>query len=352
MSEIAAEVVSNGQVGNEQPDPISSFSFNDIHDKAMSFGEEAPANTPDPAQSVQEQVPASEQPQEAQNVDNASQAQLAQLKDTDIVEVTVDGQPVQMAWKDAKGGVMRQAHYTREMQQLRQSEAQLNSQREQLAEIQKQHTALVTLLQDKNLLRHFLAQQHPDLVAAQNAVAEQQSQVDPNDIATVGQLQEYAQALEQRVAAITQTLEEGLAEREAAIASNIETRHATLKLANEINGTIKSLFDEHPNIVNVIPDAEQVLRYNVAKMQPKTPEEAVQAFKTVFGGWVEKYNSSVAESTKGKVVAKQKMLATNIQPPGGAGVQPQPTNFKKVNNITGKEELDWNKLHEAALAAL
>jgi hypothetical protein len=353
MSEIAAEVIGGSPAGDSQPDPVSAFSFGgDLHKQAMEFQPEA--DTQEPAQPVVEQVvaPQGDVPAEPKNVDTASASQLAKLKDTDLVEVTVDGQPVQMPWGQAKGGVMRQAHYTKEMQSLRAEQSAFQSEQQQIASLRKEHEAFVTLLRDPNLLREFVGQKYPSLMAQQQAVAAAAAQVDPDDIVTVGQIQATQAQLEQRIADVADAMEQTFAEREANIARNIETKHATLKLANEVNSTIKSLFDEHPHMAKLIPDAEQVLRYNVSKMKPKTEQEAIEAFKTVFGGWVEKYNDAVTETTKTKTIAKQKMLATNIQPPGGAGVQPQPTNFKKVDKITGKESLDWDKLHEAALAAL
>src|ERR1043166_4815306 len=106
MSEIAAEVTGSNQPGGvEQTDTVKSFSFADLHEKAMAFTDSTPESTEstteqaEPVQAAQTQEPAVA---EATNVDDASASQLAQLKDTDLVEVTVDGQPVQMAWKDAK----------------------------------------------------------------------------------------------------------------------------------------------------------------------------------------------------------------------------------------------------------
>ena len=85
------------------------------------------------------------------------------------------------------------------------------------------------------------------------------------------------------------------------------------------------------------------------QLQPTTPEETVEAFKTVFGGWVEKFNATVKATTKQQVVAKHKLQTNNIQPPGGAPPQPEPTSFKKVNKMTGKTEVDWDAIRKNAL---
>jgi len=77
-----------------ETDPVSSFSFDGIHEKAMA----AWGDTPEPAaEPLEEQVapeatpePIAEPEASAENIDGASASQLAQLKDTDLVEVTVD----------------------------------------------------------------------------------------------------------------------------------------------------------------------------------------------------------------------------------------------------------------------
>lgn len=357
MSEIAAEVVGSNQPGGvEQPDAVKSFSFEGLHEKAMAFGEESTqAETPEQAaqpDATQTQEPV--QQEDTTKVADASAGQLAQLKDTDLVEVTVDGKPVTMPWGEAKGGVMRQAKFTKEMQQLRADQSTFESQRAEIDRLRQEHEAMYRLVSNKDYMKSFIAKQYPDLVAqAKEAVAQERAtegQIDPNEIATVGQLQEYQKQLESKVQEFVSQLSEAVSQREATIADNIERKQATLKLATEINGTINSIFTENPTLLKVIPNAEQMLRYEVSKLQPKTPEEAVQAFKDVAKGWLEQLSDATADVSKTKVLAKEKLRQNNIQPNKGADVQPTPTNFKKVNKMTGKEDLDWSKIHEAAVA--
>jgi hypothetical protein len=105
------------------------------------------------------------------NIDNASTTKLAQLKDDDVVEVTVDGEPVQMSWKDAKGGVMRQSHYTKSMQQLRTEQSQFESQRQALAQDSENLQVLRNVLTNQDLLKQFVAKQFPSLAPGPTAVA-------------------------------------------------------------------------------------------------------------------------------------------------------------------------------------
>jgi hypothetical protein len=341
------EIVTSASPAGEsvQADPVSSFSFDSIHEKAMAFGEDTPVDTPE---QVAADVPASPEPN-ATNVDNASAAQLAQLNDNQLVEVTVDGEQVQMPWKDAKAGVMRQAHYTKSMQALRQEQTQFEQSRGQLTQFQQEREALVSLLKSEDLMKQFLQRQYPHLLAQAQAAAAAQTGVDPDDIATVGQLQQQQELAAQHIAQMQAQMQAQLQEQLQTVTQTIEDRAAVAKLSESINGTIAGIFSEHTYLTELIPNAEQLLRYEVLKLQPSTPEETLQAFKDVAGGWVETFQKQVAAANKTSVINKQKLSTNNIQPPGGAQVQPTPTSFKKVNPMTGKTEIDWSKLNEAAM---
>jgi hypothetical protein len=342
-------VTSGGGETSIQSDPVSSFSFDGLHEKAMAYGNDTPQA--EPAEQVAEPVaePTPEPDASSTNIDNASQAQLAQLSDDQLVELTVDGETVQVPWKEAKGGFQRQAHYTKSMQQLRQEQAAFNTERTALQQAQQEREAFATLLSNPELLQKFIAQQYPQLNVAAAQVQAAAEQVDPNDIATVGQIQAAQQELLRQQQLAQENFMQQLAEREEVLTRTIEDRQATAKLSSEINTTIGGLFKSHPYMQKLIPNAEQVLRYEVLQLRPNTPEETVEAFKTVFGGWVENYKATVAETTKQRTVEKHKLTTNNIQPPGGAPPQPTPTSFKKVNKMTGKTEVDWDALRAVAL---
>jgi hypothetical protein len=356
MSEIAAEIVQSEPA--QQADPVKSFSFDGLHEQALAMMNDGPG-TPEAVTPPAEQPAVSGgAPKEpvAENVDTASPSQLAQLKPTDLVEVTVDGQKVQMPWAEAQSGVMRQAHYTKSMQQLAREREQIAASRPQFETAVQERDALVTVLNDENLLRQILQAKYPHLVqkAQAEAIASTAASagVDADDIATVGQVQEVAKQYAENLSKEMERVKGELAQQAETITRTIEDRQATFKLASEINTTIDSLKQAHPHIEKVVPNFNEVLRYNVAQLKPSTPEETLEAFKTVFGGFVENFNSAVAATNKTSVIQKQELLKNNIQPPGGAAVTPQPTDFKKTNKMTGKTELDWSKLNEAAMAML
>lgn len=343
-------------VGQEsiQTDPVSSFSFAGLHEQAMAYGSDTPET---PAEPVVEQVaePVAAEPvveaTESQNIDNASEAKLAQLSDDQLVEITVDGQPVQMSWKDAKGGFQRQAHYTKSMQSLAQEKTQFAQEREALQQAATDRDVLRQLLTSPELLQQYLAK-NPSLVQQQAALEQAAAQADPDDIATVGQIRQAQTELLRQQQAMQEEFVKDLEQREEALTQRIEDRQVTAKLSTDINTTIKGLFSEHPHLQKLIPNADQLLRYEVLQLQPKNPAETLEAFKTVFGGWVENFKASVAEANKQAVVARHKLSTNNIQPPGGAPPQPAPANYKKVNPMTGKTEVDWNALRAVGLSML
>jgi hypothetical protein len=343
MADISATVT---QAESVSADSVSDFSFDALHEKAMAYGSDTPAADAAPEQ-VAADVPATPDAS-ATNVDNASAAQLAQLSDDTLVEVTVDGQAVQLPWKDAKAGVMRQQHYTKSMQSLRAEQQAFEQNRAAMAQAQQEREALVQLLKSEDMMKQFLAAQYPNLLAQAQAAAGQ-SPVDPDDIATMGALQAQQQMAQQHISQMMQQMQSQVQEQLAQVTQTIEDRAAVAKLSEGINGTIKSIFTEHPYLQEVIPNAEQVLRYEVLKLGPSTPDETLAAFKQVAEGWVETFNRQVESRNKSAVINKQKLVSNNIQPPGGAQVQPQPTNFKKTNPHTGKQEVDWDALRNAAL---
>ena len=362
MSDISADIVGSSQPGGDtQADSSSSFSFNDLHEKAMAFGSEpateaapeTPASTPvDPALPGEEQAPAAV---DAENIDNASAAQLAQIADDQLVEVTVDGEKVTLPWSEARGGVMRQAKFTKEMQTLRRQQEEFETERQSLATVQQEREALVNFLKNPQLVKQFIEAQYPGLLAAQQAVQAQQQaggsspagNADPDDIATIGQIQAAQQQVAQFVQQQMEQLQGQLAAREEQVTQTIEDRQAAARLGNEVNSTISQLFKEHPAIDKIVPNAEQMLRYEVLRMKPQTEQETIEAFKTVFGGWVENFEQAVGETTKSSALAKAKLQQNNIAPAGGTPVTPQATSFK-----TKDGQVDWNALREAALSRM
>jgi hypothetical protein len=208
----------------------------------------------------------------------------------------------------------------------------------------EQRAAVRELLTNKDMLSKFIQQQHPELFAV--AQGQQLPQgIDPNDIATVGQVQQYMQQAQAELQQRAEQMQSAMNNKVSEITAEIEDRQATAKLSQEVSSTIEGLFKAHSQIVDVIPDAEQMLRWQVLQMKPQTAADTIDAIKTVFGGWKEKFDSAVTNANKKAVINKQKLVAGNIQPPGGAAPQQTPAT---ATPKTPKGDIDWAVLRKRA----
>lgn len=351
MSDISAEIVGQSQpVADTQSTP--SLSFSDLHAKAMAFEPSTPATpeTPaapstEPAEQLAVTDAAVEQPAAVDA--NTSAAQLAQLKPTDLVEVEVGGELKTMPWSEARASIMRQQDYTRKAQQLAREREQFGAERTEMSTAVQERDAVVQLLRDEGLMRQFLAKQFPSLLAQEQAIADASVGVDPNDIATVGQIEQARAELNRQVAQVQQTLQQQAQSLTERVTQTIEERQLAARLGGDVNATIKTLFTENPLVEKLIPNAEQLLRYEVMQMRPQNEAETLEAFKTVMGGWAENIKDAVAQSNKSAVVEKQKLSTNNIQPPGGSTVIPQ-----KLETPMKNGKLDWDALRSRALDRL
>jgi hypothetical protein len=333
-----------------------SIDFNSLHEQAMGFGNDtpsAPEQTPPATPAVETPAPEgiTSTPNEPIEVENKTAAQLAQIADDQLVEVIVDGQPVQMPWKDAKAGFSRHADYTRKAQALARERQELEAQRGPLSEAAQQRDAFIQLFDNKELLRKVLEAKHPDLIGqpakdAAAAIAANAPSMDPEEIATVGQVQQFLQNAQQTIKQEIESARAALRKEIETATRGVEDNLETAKLSTQINGTVAEIFKADPLIEKLIPNANELLRWNVQQLNPQTPEETLAAFRQVAAGWSESIKEQIAAHNKTLVINKQQLVDNNIQAPGGSPVVPTPTSFNDPK--TGK--LDWSKVTAAAMA--
>ena len=345
--------LSAGQTG----DSVSSFSFDKLHEQAVNYEE---GSTPDTQEQVvepvtepttQEEVVAEPQA-EVTEVATTSAKKLAQLADDDLVEIEVDGVKETMPWKEARGFTMRQSKFTKSMQDVAKQRKAIEDQQATVRAMGEEREALVTLLKDENLLKQFIGKRYPALLKAQAQVEEAARTTDPGDIATVEQIENARHEFADTMNGLVDSLKNELTRRDEALVERIQDAQTVVKLQGEIRTTVDSLFEAHPYLKVVIPNAEQNLRYEVAKLDPRTPEATIEAFKHVFGGWVESYKNSVAATSKKQVIEKHKLETNNVKPAKGAAqVQPQPETYL-TKNRAGRMDVDWKAMNKTALEML
>jgi len=255
------------------------------------------------------------------------------LKDDDLIEVIVDGKPVQMAWKDARGGFMRNADYTRKTQEA----ARLRTEAESLQEQVEQ--AKQTLQQRETQINEVLG--NPEKVAAwyQMLLANRQqagqtpAQAQAGAQVDLQQLQ--AQLREETQQYVTKATEE------------LEVRQLAASYTQTLQQATDALKDQYPQL-KAVRGIDRILREEVQQMKPATLAEAKDMLASAAKAQAEELDTYITE--RQKKAAAGKTQATGIEPPGGKGVLPAPKKYKGVDDpeAIGDLTAQIQKLMEAS----
>lgn len=260
-----------------------------------------------------------------------------------LVRVKVDGQWEVKSLKDVASGYSRTSHFTRQMQDVatkrREADellAQHTARQSELTAQQNELQQLRSLVGNKELLikyvQHLGGQPNPPVEG------------DPNEIATVQQARDISAAQVKQFQQSLEELEQRQTARVAASARDIENRRETAVFSESINTTVKEIFEASP-ILTAIPNIEDLIRYQVHQLNPKTLTEANEAFRTVAKGMVEDLHAKFTDHNKLKLATATKLSKARIEPPGGSGIQVQP-----VKQAYDKESgaMNWKSLNAAA----
>jgi hypothetical protein len=280
------------------------------------------------------QAPEVAKTEEATVVDteNATAQQMAELKDDDLVTVPVDGKDEVMTWKEARAGFSRTSKFTKSMQQLARDKAEFEPKVARLTQLETERAGLESFLNNKEAVLKYVVQTFgADAFNAATGAA-QLPAANGDEIVTHSEAQ-------QLVAAKTATLEEqiktvvkGVEDRIAEATKEIEAKREIAAHSIVINSTLTDIFTANP-VLKSIPRAEELIRYEVAQLNPQTEGEALAAFRQVAQGMVEDIGQHFQAQRKIQVVtaAKQKLESKSIEPAGGSAPQPAPTNYKNAD---------------------
>lgn len=211
---------------------------------------------------------------------------------------------------------LRQADYTRKTQEIAAQRAQL----EQYAQ--------AMLAREQQLQQQFNPQQGVPQQIAPN--------VDLNQPLTLAQLQPILQNMQMQ------------AQQQALLVQQYAQQYVndTIQTANhaeKFNGTLAELKKEYP-VLNSRQEFEDVIRYNVAKLNPQSEEEAINFFKQAAKELNDSILSSVSAQQQQLNSQRAAMVAQATEPPGGAAPAIEKPSFKKPNG-----DLDWAKMAQAAV---
>ena len=244
------------------------------------------------------------------------------LKDDDLIEVVVDGKPVQMAWKDARGGFMRNADYTRKTQEAARLRTEAESLQEQVSQAKQ------TLQQREAQINEVLG--NPEKVAAwyQMLLANRQQAGQPPAQAQAGAQADLAQLQEQILAQTQERIEKATEE--------LEVRQLAANYVQELSKATDALKDEYPQL-KAVRGIDRILREEVQQMKPSSIQEAKTMLTAAAKAQAEELDSHFTE--RQKKAAAGKTQATGIEPPGGKGVLPAPKKYKGPDDPAFEQDL-------------
>lgn len=342
MSDIQTEIVGQNQPVSGPSESPASLDWGALKAQASTLIDAAntePASSPVATDPTPE-TPASVSPEHAashvtEDPVESSARKALQFNDDDELEIVVDGKTKTVPWKDARSQLSGEFKFTQKMQELARERNELSQQRAAIQQLQMERDQMVALLNNPTAVVQYAQQSgllSPDTPNA-----------DPNEIATIGEVQH---TIQQQLARVRQETEAAIAQANASLA--FEQEKAGHSVA--ITSTLSNIFQANP-VLNAIPNAEDLIRYQVAQMvTPQTTQsEAIEAFNVVAREMVANIGQHFQTSQKAQRIAeaKQKLVSKSIEPPGGAAPQPKPLNFKKSDGT-----VDWKVLQGAAAAML
>lgn len=241
------------------------------------------------------------------------------LSDDSLVEVIVNGQPVQKTWKEAKSGIMFQSDYTRKTQELAAQRAEFDSRVRQVQERETEAQSRLLAL-DRALGR----------------VAPEEPKLEPDGIVTVEQLE---RVLAQREAKTKEEYERKLQET----STLAERNRVFSQWERDVNDKIEQLTTAHP-LLKTIPHLGAILRQEAKGSNPTNEQEMFSAIVEAGKRINASLESAYDERSKQAAINKGRLTTKGPVAPGGHFAPPPAQSFMKGRSI------DWNKIGNAVAA--
>lgn len=263
-----------------------------------------------------------------------------------LVTIKVDGKDQVVPLKEALAGYSRTQKFTKEMQALRTREEAITANETAINTLVSEREAMLQLVSNPQKLQQYMQAAFGQAAAAvSEAPAADDPFSNPDEIVTVAQARQLAESMvSKRLAAFEQQIAGLNTQIDNKLQSNtkeLQDRQAVAKYSESITSALGEIFEAHP-VLKGDSFAEDIIRFEVGRMKPKTLEEAIEAFRTVAQSRAESLESHFTSINKVKVARKAK-LDKAIEPAGGTGPQIQPFDYH------GKDgKVDWNKLKSAA----
>lgn len=260
--------------------------------------------------------------------------------DNALVTVKIDGQEQQVPFKELKNGYSRESVFTQRMQTVAQQRQQLEQyfaeQQAQIIQAQRAVELAREELQRHNPLQQLLQQQQQQARAPKN----------PNEIATLGELQEAQQQLVQQLQQMRQqdqqAFQQALLQAQQKTQEDFEVRREQARFSDALSKVLGS--EEGKLLAELNPRAESIIRFETLQMGPQSTDEAIQFMNQFVNEWSTKVKGRVQSTS---AVAKAK---TVMEPPSGT---PAPTIRQPKAQILKKDgAVDYDSLRARALSLL
>lgn len=172
-----------------------------------------------------------------------------------------------------------------------------------------------------------------------------QQKANPNEIATLGEIEErlkqFGQQVNQRLEQEREGQQTKLEQRVQAEREALEIREGQKRFSSEVAKVMSS--EDGQLLAKLNPKAEALLRFNTLEMGPETVEQAIENLHLVTKGWVENVRGMLTQQETRQAVAKAKAV---MEPPSGSVA---PLSKPKTQRALNKDgSVDWAMLRAKA----
>lgn len=289
--------------------------FRGLADQALALEATEQTPAPAPAAAAETPAPTPTSPQVAPSAPQvpASDPQPVDLSPDTPVRIKVDGQEKIVKMSEYKEILQRTDVFTQRQQALAKA-------REELAQHYTQREAQIQqALQQIQLAQQSQGNPVDQLVKALQQAQAPQKAHDPNEIATLGEVQkavreiaeQYQQARQQDNQVVQQLLEQKAQQVREELAVAQDQKRFTSAVQSALAGEDGQLLAE------VSPEVEAQLRYRTLQMGPQDVDQAIEFLGQITKEWAGKVRGKLTVQQKHQEVAK----ALNVmEAPSGAPV--------------------------------
>lgn len=324
------------------PDSLqpATIDFTSLHEQAMAHSADPTIDDGLPPAGPTEGPPVAATPLDRPAYEASPDSRVVSLPDDALVRVKIDGVEQTVPYSEYKDGIQREAAFTKRMQTLayqRQEAEQVFTQR--AADLQRQAELVA-----------YAQQQLNQRVAPPQPASEAPVGPDPNEIATLGEVQQSLATFQQQLAAqqsyqqqqfMAQLQQAGQQLRDEQVQQADAARFTA-----GLNATMER--DDFKVLRDVIPYADESIRFQVAQLDPQSIDEAITFAEQIAKEWAGKFRASGTDYLARQEVAKAR---AKMGPPSGS--PPPPTAQVKPGSFFKKDgKLDWSSLEQRASAYL